>query len=221
MQAGYTNCCGVSSGVKPQFPAHAYEEPDIIPAPGHRRWAAPWRSSGLGVKHGCIAPIRGHQPQCPIPGGSVEGPKGLHTLRGGTKGFAHPSWRTQGCCLQKKELFLWTCSTNQATPPRVVARRLTGAHPWEGDKGKEEASLMDLGRGSPCTLLYRIAASCIAFFPSPVNRLLDTSLPGIRGHPTPSIAPITICSPQLRTARPQSLVHDSSTTLCAILSPRP
>lgn len=138
---------------------------------------------------------------------------------GGATGFAHPSWRTQGCCLQEKELFLWTCSTNQANPPCVVVRRLTGAHPWEGDEAKEEVSLLDLGRGSPCTLIYAITATCIAFFPSPFNRLLDTSLPGIWGHPTPSPAPITICSPQPCAAQPQFLVHCSSTALCAILSP--
>lgn len=217
VDAGRWYCCGVSSGVKPQLPPHAYEVPDLISAPGHCHCVAPWRSSCPGVKGGCITPIP--QPQCPFPKGGVEGPKGLHTLCGGATGFAHPSWRTQGCCLQEKELFLWTCSTNQANPPCVVVRRLTGAHPWEGDEAKEEVSLLDLGRGSPCTLIYAITATCIAFFPSPFNRLLDTSLPGIWGHPTPSPAPITICSPQPCAAQPQFLVHCSSTALCAILSP--
>lgn len=47
---------------------------------------------------------------------------------------------------------------------------------------------MDLGRGSPCALLYGIAASGIAFFPSAFNWLLDTSLPRHSGpsHPLPS-----------------------------------
>lgn len=39
--------------------------------------------------------------------------------------------------MQKKELFLWTCSTNQANPQCVTARRLTEAHPWEVTKGKK------------------------------------------------------------------------------------
>ena len=90
--------------------------------------------------------------------------------------------------MEKKEPFLWTCSTNQANPPRVVARRLTGAHPWDCDKGKEKVSLLDLGRGSPCTLLYGIAASCIAFFlhsstqASPAFR----AIPPPPQHPSPS-----------------------------------
>lgn len=28
----------------------------------------------------------------------MEGPKGLHTLHGGTEGFAHPLWRDQKAC---------------------------------------------------------------------------------------------------------------------------
>lgn len=39
--------------------------------------------------------------------------------------------------MQKKELFLWTCSTNQANPQCVMARRLTEAHPWEVTKRKK------------------------------------------------------------------------------------
>lgn len=103
---------------------------------------------------------------------------------GETKGFAQPLWRNQGFCWQKKRAGLWTCSTNQANPPRVMARRLTGAQLREGNKGTGEVSLLDLGRGSHCALLCGVAASCFAFFSSPFNRLLGTSLPGIQGHPT-------------------------------------
>lgn len=138
--------------------------------------------------------------------------------------------------LAEKGAGLWTCSTNQANPPRVMARRLTGAQLREGDKGTEEVPLLDLGRGSHCTLLCGVAASCFAFLPSPFNRLLGTSLPGIQGHPTApphGPSPSAHHSPAQPSPEPSSTVapqpfvpfyplgHNSSTTCPSLPPPCP
>lgn len=65
-----------------------------------------------------------------IPEGGVEGPKVLHILWGGCEGAV------------QKELFLWTCSSNQANPPHVVAGRITMACP-QVTRGKKR-SLLEL-----------------------------------------------------------------------------
>lgn len=122
--------------------------------------------------------------------------------------------------MQKKELFLWTFSTNQVNPPCVMARRLTGAHPQEVTKGKKSFLCWIWKEVAPAFSFMGLLPLALLPFPPPFSLLLDTSLPGIWGHSTPSPAPIAICSPQPHTARPQSLVHHRSTALCAILSPR-
>lgn len=144
-------------------------------------------SSSAAVKHGCIAPVPEDQPCCPIPGGGVERPRALHILHGGTEGFA-PLWRNQGCCWQKEELVLWTCSTNQANPPRVTARRLTGAQLWEGRQRDRRGSFVGFGKRQPlhsplwsCRLLH-------CFLPLSLQQVARHKPPRHSGpsHPLPT-----------------------------------
>lgn len=229
-QPGYTDCYGVRSGVKPKFPARTCQEPDLIPVPGHCRRVAPGHSSSPAVKHGCTSPVPEDQLYCP--GGDVERPRGLQILPGGTEGFAKPLRRNQGCCWRKKELvYRLVAQTKRIL--HVSGQKINWGLRLGGRQRDREVPLLDLGRGSHCTLLCGVAASCFAFLPFPFNRLPGTSLPGIQGHPTPpphSPSPSAHHNPSQSSPEPSSTVapqpfvpfyplgHNSSTT-CPSLPP--
>lgn len=216
-QAGYTDCYGVRSGVKPKFPACTCQEPDLIPVPGHCRRVAPGHSSSPAVKHGCTSPVPEDQLYCP--GGDVERPRGLQILPGGTEGFAKPLQRNQGCCWQKKELvYRLVAQTKRIL--HVSGQKINWGLRLGGRQRDRRGSFVGFGKRQP---LHSPLWSCrllLCFPPFSLQQVARHKPPRHSGPShTPSPQPITICSPQPLTVQPRALVHRGSTALCTILSP--